>query len=176
MKVKVQALHFPEASRCSTMYTAASSSCSVLFAGPMVLSERAFVKEYRNLEACGAIPDLNKKMHYKVYSYEGSGLCAHRSILLTANDDNFVAVDLSIEQLQKDGSKNVYPRAYAAKSPVKSKLKLQGVIETSGIYLMKTAFTTMKYFGAYCKLFNNCRSFCNSYLKGLEAIGFKSCK
>lgn len=155
------------------MSTTSSKGCSPLFADSMVSSKGTFLKAFRVLEANGVIPDLNKLVPYKVYSWEGDSLCAHRSMVFTADDKRFFIVDLAIETCE-DGKNHVCPRAYKAPDKLRlHQLKLIGVVETIGALLMNIAYKKMKSFGNYSKLCNNCRSFCNSFVDGLETIGLK---
>ena len=70
--------------------------CNNIFAEPMLDTEQ-YLEEYKQqlieLDKRNLLPDLNMELKYKVYSIQGSGFGAHKSIVLTTNDEQFVTVE-----------------------------------------------------------------------------------
>ena len=145
--------------------------CDDVFAEPMLDTEQYLEKYKQQLIELGKqnlLPNLNKKLKYKVYSIKGSGFGAHKSIVLTTNDEQFVSVELGFIVI--DGRKHIYPVTKKIDKALKPKMEYLGVIEATGEDLIGKAVAVMKRFGNYFKFCNNCQNFCNMYT---EAIGLK---
>lgn len=143
--------------------------CNDVFAEPMLDEDEyldKYLKQLRSLNEEGLLPDLKKEMVYKVYSIQGSDWGAHKSIVLTTNDKNFVTVELGFIKI--DGKKRIYPVTRSLKPASKANLTFHGEIKTTGGKLISKAVATMKKFGSYFKFCNNCQDYCNLYL---ESIG-----
>ena len=151
-----------------------ASSPSDVFAEPMIDSDdylKEYVKQLRKLNAQGLLPDLKKTLKYKVYSIQGSGFGAHRSIVLTSDDEHFVTVELGFITVNE--KKHIYPVTKAIDKSFVPKMKYLGEINTTGNQLIGKALAVMKRFGSYFKFRHNCQDFCNRYL---EAIGLTEAK
>ena len=147
------------------------ASCNDVFAEPMLDTEQYLEKYKQQLIELGKqnlLPNLNTKMKYKVYSIQGSRFGAHKSIVLTTNDEQFVSVELGFIEI--DGLNHIYPATEKIDKALKPKMKYLGVIEATGEDLIGKAVAVMKHFGSYFKYRNNCQNFCNMYI---EAIGLK---
>ena len=120
------------------------------------------------LDRQNLLPDLNMELKYQVYSIQGRGFGAHKSIVLTTNDEQFVSVELGFITI--DGRKHVYPVTRKIDKALKPKMEYLGEIEATGKDLIGKAVVVMKRFGNYFKFCNNCQNFCNMYT---EAIGLK---
>ena len=145
--------------------------CNDIFAEPMLDTEQ-YLEEYKQqlieLDRQNLLPDLNMELKYKVYSIQGSGFGAHKSIVLTTNDEQFVSVELGFIII--DGRKHIYPVTRKIDKALKPKMEYLGEIEATGKNLIGKAVAVMKRFGNYFKFCNNCQNFCNMYT---EAIGLK---
>lgn len=53
-----------------------------------------YIEELRELLQEGSIPNLKEKKTFKVYSIKGSSFGAHKSIVLTADDQRFFTAGL----------------------------------------------------------------------------------
>ena len=131
-----------------------------------------YLQEYKDqlteLDEEGLLPQLDLKLEYKVYSIRGSEFGAHKSIVLTTDDEHFVTVELGF--MTVDGKKHIYPVTRSVDKSGKAKMEYLGKIEATGQELIGKAVAVMKKFGSYFKLCNNCQDFCNMYA---EAIGLK---
>ena len=145
--------------------------CDDVFAEPMLDADE-YLEEYKQqlieLDRQNLLPDLNTRLKYKVYSIQGSGFGAHKSIVLTTNDEQFVSVELGFIII--DGKKHIYPVTRKIDKALKPKMEYLGEIEATGKDLIGKAVAVMKRFGTYFKFCNNCQNFCNMYT---EAIGLK---
>ena len=149
-------------------------SSTDIFAEPMLDSKEyleEYMKQLTELYKKGLLPDLDATLNYKVYSIRGSQFGAHKSIVLTTDDEHFITVELGF--LEVHGTKHIYPVTRPLDSSDKSKMTNLGSIEAKGADLIGNAVTVMKHFGSYFKLCNNCQDFCNMYL---EAIGLQKAK
>ena len=147
------------------------SYCCDVFAEPM-LDTKEYLEKYKKqlieLDKKGLLPKLDSKLKYKVYSLCESGCGAHKSIVLTTDDEHFVSVELGF--ITVDGKKHIRPVTREIKKSLKAKMELLGEIEATGQELIGKAVTVMKQFGSYFKFCKNCQDFCNMYTK---AIGLK---
>ena len=50
-----------------------------------------YIKQLTELDQKGLLPPLDSKLEYKVYSIRGSEFGAHKSIVLTTDDEHFGA-------------------------------------------------------------------------------------
>ena len=145
--------------------------CDDVFAEPMLDADE-YLEEYKQqlieLDRQNLLPDLNTRLKYKVYSIQGGSFGAHKSIVLTTNDEQFVSVELGLIKI--DGKKHIYPVTRKIDKALKPKMEYLGVIEATGEDLIGKAVAVMKCFGNYFKFCNNCQNFCNMYT---EAIGLK---
>ena len=145
--------------------------CNNIFAEPMLDTEQ-YLEEYKQqlieLDKRNLLPDLNMELKYKVYSIQESGFGAHKSIVLTTNDEQFVSVELGFIMI--DGKKHIYPVTRKIDKALKPKMEYLGEIKATGKDLIGKAVAVMKRFGTYFKFCNNCQNFCNMYT---EAIGLK---
>lgn len=146
-------------------------SSSDIFAAPM-LDTDDYLQMYKDqlieLDKKGLLPQLDLKQGYKVYSIRGSEFGAHKSIVLTTDDEHFVTVELGF--IKVNGKKHIYPVTRAMNKSAKAKMEYLGKIETTGQELIGKAVAVMKKFGSYFKFCNNCQDYCNMYT---EAIGLK---
>ena len=142
-----------------------------IFAEPMLETEeylRVYAEQLIDLDKEGLLPELDEKLTYYVYSIQESKFGAHKSIVLTTNDEHFVTVELGL--IPVDGKDHIYPVTRSLDKSMKSKMEFLGTIEAKGEDLIVKAVAVMKHFGSYFKLCNNCQDYCNYYLK---AIGLK---
>ena len=146
-------------------------SSSEVFAAPMLDTEE-YLQKYKQqlieLNNKGLLPQLNLKLEYKVYSIRGSEFGAHKSIVLTTDDEHVGTVELGF--IKVNGKKHIYPVTRSIDKSAKSKMEYLGKIEATGKDLIGKAVAVMKKFGSYFKLCNNCQDYCNKYT---EAIGLK---
>ena len=146
-------------------------SSSEIFAEPMI-DTKEYLQKYKEqlieLKNKRLLPQLDLKLGYKVYSFRGSGFGAHKSIVLTTDDEHFVTVELGF--IKVNGIKHIYPVTRSIDKSAKAKMEYLGEIEATGQELIGKAIAVMKKFGSYFKLCNNCQDFCNMYA---EAIGLK---
>ena len=146
-------------------------SSSEIFAEPM-LDTKEYLQKYRNqlieLNKKGLLPLLSLKQDYKVYSLRGSEFGAHKSIVLTTDDEHFVTVELGF--IKVDGKNHIYPVTRYIDKSKKAKMEYLGKIDATGEELIGKAVAVMKKFGSYFKFCNNCQNYCNMYT---EAIGLK---
>ena len=149
-------------------------SLTGIFAEPMLDSDE-YLEEYMEQLSehgkRGLLPKVDATLTYKVFSIRGSEFGAHKSIVLTTDDQHFVTVELGF--IKVDGKNHVYPVTKELTSSLKPKLEYHGTIKAKGEELIEKALVVTKDFGSYFKLCNNCQDFCNSYL---EAIGLKEAK
>ena len=145
--------------------------CDDVLAEPMLDTEQ-YLEKYKQqlieLDKQNLLPNLNTKLKYKVYSIQGGSFGAHKSIVLTTNDEQFVSVELGLIKI--DGKKHIYPVTRKIDKALKPKMEYLGEIEDTGINLIGKAVAVMKRFGNYFKFCNNFQNFCNMYT---EAIGLK---
>ena len=147
------------------------ASCDNVFAEPMLDTDEyleKYKKQLIKLDNQNLLPDLNMELKYKVYSIQGSGFGAHKSIVLTTNDEQFVSVELGFIII--DGKKHIYPVTRKIDKALKPKMEYLGEIKATGKDLIGKAVAVMKRFGTYFKFCNNCQNFCNMYT---EAIGLR---
>ena len=147
------------------------ASCDNVFAEPMLDTDEyleKYKKQLIKLDNQNLLPDLNMELKYKVYSIQGSGFGAHKSIVLTTNDEQFVSVELGFIMI--DGKKHIYPVTRKIDKALKPKMEYLGEIKATGKDLIGKAVAVMKRFGTYFKFCNNCQNFCNMYT---EAIGLR---
>ena len=149
-------------------------SLSDIFAEPM-LDDEEHLEEYRqqllDLDKKGLLPRLDVNLNYKVYSIRGSEFGAHKSIVLTTDDEHFVTVELGF--ITVDGKKHIYPVTRELSKSNKSKLEYHGTVKAKGEDLVAKAVAVMKTFGSYFKFSKNCQDFCNYYL---QEIGLKEAR
>ena len=147
-------------------------SLSDIFAEPMIDTEK-YLQKYKDqlidLHKKGLLPRLDVNLTYKVYTIRGSQFGAHKSIVLTADDEHFITVELGF--ITVDGKKHIYPVTRELSKAAKAKMEYLGTINAKGEDLIGKAVAVMKRFGSYFKLCNNCQDFCNLYA---EAIGLKN--
>ena len=147
------------------------ASCDNVFAEPMLDTDEyleKYKKQLIKLDNQNLLPDLNMELKYKVYSIQESGFGAHKSIVLTTNDEQFVSVELGFIKI--DGKKHIYPVTRKIDKALKPKMEYLGEIKATGKDLIGKAVAVMKRFGTYFKFCNNCQNFCNMYT---EAIGLR---
>ena len=147
------------------------ASCDNVFAEPMLDTDEyleKYKKQLIKLDNQNLLPDLNMELKYKVYSIQESGFGAHKSIVLTTNDEQFVSVELGFIMI--DGKKHIYPVTRKIDKALKPKMEYLGEIKATGKDLIGKAVAVMKRFGTYFKFCNNCQNFCNMYT---EAIGLR---
>ena len=131
-------------------------SSSDIFAEPMLDTED-YLEEYRQ-----QLNELDKEgQEYKVYSFLGGKFGAHKSIVLTTDDEHFVTVELGFREV--NDKKHIYPVTRSIDKSAKAKMEYHGVIQATGQELIGKAVTAMK----LCK---NCQDYYNIYLK---VIGLK---
>lgn len=149
-------------------------SSSEIFAEPMI-DTKEYLQKYKEqlieLNNKRLLPQLDLKLGYKVYSFRGSGFGAHKSIVLTTDDEHFVTVELGF--IKVNGIKHIYPVTRSIDKSAKAKMEYLGEIEATGQELIGKAVAVMKHFGSYFKLCNNCQDYCNKYT---EAIGLKQAR
>lgn len=146
-------------------------SSSEIFAEPM-LDTDDYLKEYKDqlteLDEEGLLPPLELILEYKVYTIRGNKFGAHKSIVLTTDDEHFVTVELGF--IEVDGKLHIYPVTQSIDKSAKDRMQHLGNINATGQELIGKAIAVMKKFGSYFKLCNNCQDYCNMYA---EAIGLK---
>lgn len=146
-------------------------SSDAIFAEPMLDTEEylaAYLGQLSDLGKKGLLPPLDQELEFKVYSIRGSKFGAHKSIVLTTNDEHFVTIELGFHEV--NGKKYIYPATESLDKSFKRNMEFHGKIKTKGKVLVGKALAVMKHFGSYFKLTNNCQDYCNMYL---EAIGLK---
>lgn len=85
-------------------------SCSDIFAEPMLDTDeylKMYAQQLVELGKKGLLPKLDEERQYKVYSIKGSKFGAHKSIVLTTDDEHFLTVELGF--IVVDGVKRIYP-------------------------------------------------------------------
>lgn len=127
-----------------------------------------YKEQLTELDEQGLLPPLDKILEYKVYSIRGSKFGAHKSIVLTTDDEHFVTVELGF--IEVGGKLHIYPVTQPIDKSEKGKMQHLGNIKATGQELIGKAVAVMKQFGSYFKLCNNCQDYCNMYA---EAIGLK---
>lgn len=145
--------------------------CDDVFAEPMLDTEQyleKYMKQLNELYKQSLLPDLSQMLKYKVYSLKSSGFGAHKSIVLSTNDEQFVSVELGFTTIE--GVKRIYPVTRKIDKALKPKMEYLGEIKATGKHLIAEAVAVMRHFGKYFKFCNNCQNFCNMYT---EAIGLK---
>ena len=147
-------------------------SSSEIFAEPMLDTED-YLQEYKEqlieLHNKGLLPQLDRKQEYRVYSIRGSEFGAHKSIVLTTDDEHFFTVELGFTKV--NGKNHIYPVTRSIDKSEKAKMEYLGKIPNATVKdLIGKAVAVMKEFGSYFKLCNNCQNYCNMYM---EAIGLK---
>lgn len=149
-------------------------SLTDVFAEPM-LDGDSYLQRYKNqlieLDKKGLLPKLDATLPYKVYSIRGSEFGAHKSIVLTADDEHFFTVELGF--IKVNGKKHIYPVTRQLHPSNKPKLEYLGTVKAKGQDLIAKAVAVMKQFGNYFKFCKNCQDYCNKYV---EAIGLKEAK
>ena len=157
----------------SHQFSTGATFCNDIFAGPMLNTQedyQEYWKQVVDLEKKGLLPRLDVYLPYKVYSIQGSKFGAHKSIVLTTDDEHFVTVELGFIHSIVDGKKHVYPVTQQLPKIMKSNMEYHGKIIATGTDLIGKAVAVMKQFGSYFKFCHNCQHFCNMYL---EVIGLK---
>lgn len=146
-------------------------SSSEIFAEPM-LDTDDYLQEYKDLltelDEEGLLPPLELILEYKVYTIRGNKFGAHKSIVLTTDDEHFVTVELGF--IEVDGKLHIYPVTQSIDKSAKDRMQHLGNINATGQELIGKAIAVMKKFRSYFKLCNNCQDYCNMYA---EAIGLK---
>lgn len=146
-------------------------SVSDVFAEPMPDRDdylREYLAELVRLEDEGLLPKLDENLQYKVYSIRETGCGAHKSIVLTADAEQFFTVELGFTKV--DGVKYIRPVTRPLSKSLKHKMEYLGTIKAKGQYLLAKAVAVMKHFGSYFKFCNNCQDYCNKYV---AAIGLE---
>lgn len=150
-------------------------SVSDVFAEPMLDTED-YLKEYLDelveLDKKGLLPKLDESLQYKVYSIRGTGCGAHKSIVLTADDEQFFTVELGF--INVDGVKHIYPVTQHIPKSLKHKMEYLGTVKAKGQELIAKAVAVMKHFGSYFKFCNNCQDYCNKYAAAIGLAGSQS--
>ena len=144
-------------------------SCQgAILAEPMLDSEQ-YLEEYAeqlvDLQKSGKLPNLLEKLNYNVYSVCGSSIDAHKSIVLSSNNIDFVTVELGFYTL--GDRRHVKPVARALDSSLWCKLDHIGTVKTTGVVLIAKVVEAMKKFGGYSKFCHNCHDFCGTYLASI---------
>ena len=149
-------------------------SLTDVFAEPMLDSD-SYLQRYKNqlieLDKKGLLPKLDATLTYKVYSIRGSEFGAHKSIVVTADDEHFFTVELGF--IKVNGKKHIYQVTRQLHPSNKPKLEYLGTVKAKRQDLIAKAVAVMKQFGNYFKFCKNCQDFCNKYV---EAIGLKEAK
>ena len=153
------------------------ASCNDVFAEPMLENDETFLEEYveklKELQNQGVLPtDLEEEIRYEVYSVEGRGCGAHRSIVLSSDDERFFTIELGFTE-DADGIKRIYPVTDEINATLKPKFTSHGTVTMSTGTLLGHGVAVMKKFGSYFKFCNNCQDYCNYYL---ESIGLGKTK
>ena len=128
-----------------------------------------YLEQLYELDMKGLLPKLDEELWYKVYTIRGSGFAAHKSIVLTTDDEHFLTVELGF--ITVDGVNHIYPATQQLSKSLKSKMEYLGAINAKGQDLIAKALAVMRHFGSYFKLCNNCQDFCNKYA---AAIGLQA--
>ena len=150
-------------------------SCGEIYAEPMPEADE-FLDQYRKqlheLHKKGLLPKLDEELQYQVYSITGSGCGAHKSIVLTTNDECFFTVELGFTEV--GGQKYIYPVTRHLSKSAKPKMEKLGTIVAKGEDLIVKAVAVMKHFGSYFKFCNNCQDYCNKYAAAIGLQGARS--
>ena len=160
--------------RSVTVLNLVTMSSNNIFAEPMLDSEEyleEYMQQITELGDKGLLPNLDETLCYKVYSIRRSEFGAHKSIVLTTDEEHFLTVELGFHEV--NGRKHIYPVTKHLDSSYKEKMEYLGKINEKGADLIGKAVSVMKQFGSYFKFGNNCQNFCNMYL---EAIGLAKAK
>lgn len=147
-------------------------SGSDIFAEPMLDTDEylnKYLKQLDELGKKGLLPKLDEERQYKVYSIKGSGFGAHKSIVLTTDDEHFLTVELGFTEV--DGVKHIYPVTRHVPKSEKPKMEELGTIVAKGEDLIVKALAVMKHFGSYFKFGKNCQDFCNKYAAAIGLEG-----
>ena len=150
-------------------------SYSDIFAEPMLDTDEYLNKYLEQLDELGKkglLPKLDEVRQYKVYSIKGSGFGAHKSIVLTTDDEHFLTVELGFTEV--DGVKHIYPVTRQLSKSSKPKMEELGTIVAKGEDLIVKAVAVMKHFGSYFKFCNNCQDYCNKYAAAIGLEGARS--
>ncbi|XP_044173247.1 uncharacterized protein LOC114961047 [Acropora millepora] len=150
-------------------------SCSDVFAEPILDTNEylnKYVQQLVELDKKGLLPKLDKELQYKVYSIKGREFGAHKSIVLTTDDEHFVTVELGFKVI--DGVKRIYPATRSLPKTLKPKMQYLGTITAKGNYLIAKAVAVMRHFGSYFKFCNNCQDYCNKYAAAIGLEGAQS--
>ena len=138
-----------------------------------MLDTEEYLQEYKDqlidLDKKGLLPRLDVNLTYKVYTIRASQFGAHKSIVLSTDDEHFITVELGF--ITVDGKKHIYPVTRQLSKSAKAKMEYLGTINAKGEDLIGKAVAVMRHFGSYFKFCNNCQNFCNMYA---EAIGLKN--
>ncbi|CAB4003004.1 Hypothetical predicted protein [Paramuricea clavata] len=153
-----------------------TSSGNDVFAEPMPEPmPETFLENYfddlRELKAAGHLPsNFEEVMSYSVYSLRGSTIGAHKSIVLSPDDQHFFSIELGFTETVEDGviKKRIYPATKKIDAKYKKNLVKHGNLKASTATLLAKGVATMRKFGTYFKYCNNCQNYCNYYL---EVIG-----
>ena len=160
--------------RSVTVLNLVAMSSNNIFAEPMLDSEEyleEYIEQITELGKKGLLPNLDETLCYKVYSIRRSEFGAHKSIVLTTDEEHFLTVELGFHEV--NGRKHIYPVTKHLDSSYKEKMEYHGKIYEKGADLIGKAVSVMKQFGSYFKFCNNCQDFCNMYL---QAIGLAKAK
>lgn len=150
-------------------------SCSDIFAEPMLDTDEylnKYLEQLVELDKEGLLPKLDEELQYQVYSIKASGFGAHKSIVLTTDDEHFLTVELGF--MKVDGVKHIYPVTQHLPKSEKPKMEKLGTIVAKGEDLIGKAFAVMKLFGSYFKFGKNCQDFCNKYAAAIGLEGAQS--
>lgn len=151
------------------------SSCDNFFAKPMIEADDFLEVRKEQLIEQGKNEwlDVDSKRKYKVYSLRQKQKGAHKSIVLTPNDERFLTVELTIAEF--DGYKRTFPFMRPIPKSWKKKMTYLGEVEATGRELIRKAIKAMENFGFYCKPCHNCQDYCNKYVKeiGLSWKGYE---
>ena len=133
---------------------------------------KKYLKQLDELGKQGLLPKLDEELQYQVYSIKGSGFGAHKSIVLTTDDEHFLTVELGFTEV--DGVKHIYPVTRHLPKSSKPKMEKLGTIVAKGEDLIVKAVAVMKHFGSYFKFGNNCQDYCNKYAAAIGLQGAQS--
>ena len=150
-------------------------SCSVMSAEPMLDTDKylkKYLKQLDELGKQGLLPKLDEELQYQVYSIKESGFGAHKSIVLTTDDEHFLTVELGFTEVK--GVKHVSPVTQHLPKSAKPKMEKLGTIVAKGEDLIVKAVAVMKHFGSYFKFGNNCQDYCNKYAAAIGLQGAQS--
>lgn len=102
-------------------------SSSEIFAEPM-LDTDDYLQEYKDqlteLNEKGLLPPLELILEYKVYTIRGNKFGAHKSIVLTTDDEHFVTVELGF--IEVDGKLHIYPVTQSIDKSAKGNINATG--------------------------------------------------